>query len=96
MLWDISCNEKSPFASFMQKRDLLKSIRKSWMHRKYTGIILVLLLWKHILEPQENRPLEKTATAALSITRNKMITVTGMKPLSSTNSTSASANQSIT
>ena len=93
---ELSSNKKIHFDSCGQKLDLLKNIKKSLDYRKYTGIILILLLQKHNLKSQENRPLEQSAGVSLSIVRHKMKGVHLYEPLPSTNSTSASANQSIT
>lgn len=93
---ELSSNKKIHFDSCRQKLDLLKNIKKSLDYRKYTGIILILLLQKHNLKSQENWPLEQSAGASLSIVRHKTKGVHLYEPLPSTNSTSASANQSIT
>lgn len=93
---ELSRNKKIHFDSCRQKLDLLKNIKKSLDYRKYTGIILILLLQKHNLKSQENWPLEQSAGASLSIVRHKTKGVHLYEPLPSTNSTSASANQSIT
>ena len=49
----------------------VKEYQKSLIYRKYTGVITILLLQKHILKSRENWPLEESAGAALSIIKHK-------------------------